>query len=657
MHNSAPERWTGLPLPDDWSAAEKREFVVLARALASRTHRGRSRIAHAKQACLFGDRPSISAAACVLFDLDEQGWSIQVSSKEEVAIRPPAIDSDPHEEKRRVQRQEIIKRDENLNKASVRKFVSEMEQPREFGKQFVSIFSLMRDGTELSESLRKLSEAGISPVLSPKVIDPYIQIVNTGERCEFTGLRIADIWRYFRLTWSNQPTSTPGRTMALLVRDRAADNHPIIGIAALGSSVVQIRERDEWIGWQSEEFLASLSERPTLTMARWIVRRLDELKDGIFIDDLVEDGLYWPALWKSPTTEAISRLQTEAGTRRRDHNRFMRRADFAVAPNDSDIEGWRRRAMSDLFRSKRCQALAELMRNRSDLHEYLYPLPNREGLSRALDEPGGRRAISNIVRRAKAEAAGTEIADLTVCGAIAPYNALLGGKLVSMLAVGPTVVRAYHDRYSSYSSLIASSMAGRPIHRRSNLVFIGTTSLYGSGSSQYNRIRIPADVLDGKGPIEFRELGKSRSFGTSHFSEQTVKMIVQLSAQSRNGVRVNSIFGEGVSPKLRKVRDGFDLLGWPAEDLMKHGRQRIVYGVSLVSNLLPYLMAVEMDPKYLFRQNAGNDVARISEWWMKRWLSKRICSEQVLDAVSMNLLNRPVQHGARVVINKVAESD
>ena len=46
------------------------------------------------------------------------------------------------------------------------------------------------------------------------------------------------------------------------------------------------------------------------------------------------------------------------------------------------------------------------------------------------------------------------------------------------------------------------------------------------------------------------------------------------------GQRVNSIFGEGVNPKLRKVRDGIDLLGWPSEVLLQHGRHRIVYGVS-----------------------------------------------------------------------------
>ncbi len=555
--------------------------------------------------------------------------------------------SDPTAEKGRVRKQELIKRDEQLAVPSVRRFIADMEKPREYGGRFVSIFSLMRDGQELRTAIEGISNQD-NPSLLRSVIDPYVQMVSNTDRCQYTGLRLGDIWRYFRHTWSNQYTSTPGRTMLVLVRDRAAPFHPVIGIAALGSPIVQIKERDDWIGWQSAAFVANLSEQPTLAMARWVVRRLEQSLEELYLDDLIEDGLYWPSLWTEPTAESIERLRKEVEARRNDHRRFVRRADFKMHIEATDVGAWQERAESDLFRSKRCLALANLLRSRTALDPFLYPKPSRKGLAAALDDPGGRRAISDIVRRAKAESIGTEMADLTVCGAIAPYNALLGGKLVSMLAVSPSAIRAYHERYADYASVIASSMAGRPIRRRTNLVFVGTTSLYGSGSSQYNRIRIPGDVLGGGGKIEFRALGRSRSFGTSHLSQQTVSSLVRLSEQSRTGVRVNSIFGEGVNPKLRKVRDGIDLLGWPSEDLMRHGRQRIVYGVNLVSNLLPYLIDAEPRPHYLFRRNLKEDVPRISEWWMQRWLAPRIQSEDVLKAVAQHRVDRPVHHGARV---------
>lgn len=623
--------------------------MALARALGATTKRGKEASDSAKQTCLRADRPALVAAACVLSDLVGQGWSVRVDSAERVSTRSPKVAADPGVEKIRIRRQELLKRDEQLASPSVQRFVAEMETPREFAGSFVSIFSLMRDGRELRLALEALAGGEERPPSAFRaVVDPYIQIVDSFQRCRYTGLRLNDIWRYFRLTWSNQYTSTPGRTMPLLVRDRAARHHPVIGIAALGSSIVQIKERDDWIGWQSGTFLAGLSEQPTLAMARWVVRRLAQAIEELYLDDLLEDGLYWPSLWDSPAVEAITRLRKEAETRRRDHHRFVRRADFKKHVDADDTEGWRQRAESDLFRSKRCLALADLLRSRAALDPFLYPNPSRAGLRRALGDVDGRRAIADIVRRAKAEAVGTEMADLTVCGAIAPYNALLGGKLVSMLAVSPSIIHAYRERYADYASVIASSMAGRPIRRRTNLVFIGTTSLYGSGSSQYNRVRIPAEVLGGREGVEFRQLGRSRSFGTSHLSGHSVTALVRLSEQSRTGVRVNSIFGEGVNPKLRKVRDGMDLLGWPSEELMRHGRQRIVYGVSLVSNLLPYLIGADTKPHYLFRLSVKDDVERISEWWMRRWLGQRSRSTEVLSAVEEHHVDRPVRHGARV---------
>jgi len=127
-----------------------------------------------------------------------------------------------------------------------------------------------------------------------------------------------------------------------------------------------------------------------------------------------------------------------------------------------------------------------------------------------------------------------------------------------------------------------------------------------------------------------------------------VAALVRLSEQSRTGVRVNSIFGEGVNPKLRKVRDGLELLDWPSDQLMRHGRQRIVYGVNLVSNLLPYLIGADANPQYRFRRNVKGDVANIADWWMQRWLTPRMRSPEVLAAVATHRVERPVRHGARV---------
>ncbi len=638
--------WISLPIPKGLSRADARKFMMVAKGLMST-----KRHAGVKSDQNLHAPPALEAAVSVLADLVDQGWGIRIDAAQMVSVRPPKEAADPAREKARVRKQELLKRDEQLSTPSVQRFVAEMERPREFRGRFVSIFSLMRDGEELRKALDRLRAGEETEGGLREVIDPYVQIVDPTERCTHTGLRLGDIWRYFRHTWSNQYTSTPGRTMLLLIRDRAAPYHPVVGIAALGSSIVQIKERDDWIGWQSSQFTEVLAENPTTRLARWVNNRLDRALDDLYLDDLIEDGLYWPSLWTHPAEEAIERLRKESSTRRDDHRRFVQRREFKRHIEPTDAEAWRERAESDLFRSKRCLALAELLRCRAALLPYLSP-PTRAGLAMALTDPEARRAVGDVVRRAKAETVGTEIADLTVCGAIAPYNALLGGKLVAALAVSPTVIRSYHERYRGYASVIASSMAGQPVLRRNNLVFIGTTSLYGSGSSQYNRLHFPAETFGGHGRIEFRALGHSRSFGTSHLSSVTVSALVRLSEQSRNGVRVNSIFGEGVNPKLRKVRDGLDLLGWPSEVLLQHGRQRIVYGVSLVSNLLPYLLGTEAEPNYLYRRNVKDDVTKITDWWLQRWLTPRVRSTEVLDAVAEHRTARPFRHGARVPIVK-----
>src|SRR5439155_12137330 len=156
---------------------------------------------------------------------------------------------------------------------------------------------------------------------------------------------------------------------------------------------------------------------------------------------------------------------------------------------------------------------------------------------------------------------------------------ILGGKLVAMLMVSPAGVVVYCRRYGGIASVIASSMVVRPISRVADLVFIGTTSLYGQRPSQYDRIVVPSDpqtATAGSG-LRYEYLGRTRGIGTFQFNEQTVSELTVLLAQSKKGQQVNSVFGEGVNPRLRKIRDGLDALVLPTYELLNHGGPRLVY--------------------------------------------------------------------------------
>jgi hypothetical protein len=60
-----------------------------------------------------------------------------------------------------------------------------------------------------------------------------------------------DLFRMFRYYWSSPFSDYVGRRVKLLVRDDGVEGSPLIGIAALGSSIIHIPERDNWIGWDT----------------------------------------------------------------------------------------------------------------------------------------------------------------------------------------------------------------------------------------------------------------------------------------------------------------------------------------------------------------------------------------------------------------------
>lgn len=93
-----------------------------------------------------------------------------------------------------------------------------------------------------------------APVVRPHLIDGkklcIDKITPTLELCE--NKLQHTIFRFLRYTWSSPFSEYVGRRLRFLVRD-AGNGGAIVGIAALGSSIMQIAERDSWIGWQPKD--------------------------------------------------------------------------------------------------------------------------------------------------------------------------------------------------------------------------------------------------------------------------------------------------------------------------------------------------------------------------------------------------------------------
>ena len=260
----------------------------------------------------------------------------------------------------------------------------------------------------------------------------------------------------------------------------------------------------------------------------------------------------------------------------------------------------------------------------------------------------------------KANHIGVDMMDITVCGAVAPYNALLGGKLICMLLTGPEVTQYYNHRYSKHVSVIASSMKGTAVIKSPNLVLLGTTSLYGSGSSQYNRVRIPASAVGGRADssLMYHKVDLSVGFGTYHISPETLRFAECILARKANGRTVNSIFGEGVNPRMRKIRDAVEEIDLPADELLQHQNARVVYGIALAHNFSDVLLGRTNRARYILPQSKPKvRSALIADYWRTRWLSNRIRNPEVLSAVAEHRLTYPVVHGARVPLPHQDEDD
>lgn len=603
------------------------------------------------------DAPALVASGAVIADLIDQGWLLKVNRRERLLAHRPTGSGEGVRAHRRSRYQAA--RDAQLRQPATRAFIERMERGVLTSTGRHSIFSLMRDGRHLQYEIEG-AITGTSGKKVEELVRPYIQFVRSSSTCTLTGLGLQDIWRYFRHTWSNPYESVPGRSMLFLVRDGAVPNHPVMGIGAVSSAAVQLDARDRFIGWLGEDVIRRCRETPEPEYADWALATVDGALKGIYRQDFLERGLLPARLPKQIPEGVIAKLLKLAAKSRDEH---YSRADAKLNKAGGDAGGvtpadWQRYARSPLFTHKRAREIATLLETRNTLQAAFARVPKAKRVEVLLTTGAGRAAFQKVIRLARSMTVGTEIADLTVCGAVPPYNALLGGKLVAMLATSPEVVLEYRRRYDQMPSIIASSMAGRAVVRPANLVFIGTTSLYGERPNQYDRTSYPCEIAGGpRGEtVRYRYLtspehSRTSGVGTFQFGRDTKTVIEKFMSSTTNGHRVNNVFGEGTSPKLRSLRDGLDALGFGSEELLEHGIEKVVYGAALTSNTARYLLRLDDAPNYLFSlEEPEASTSKIAQHWFHRWVAPRLGRLEMRERLLSNTLVRPIRHGARVVL-------
>lgn len=186
------------------------------------------------------------AALKVLIDLSHQGWILEIQDND-LFLR---MEADNVDDKKMLRYRLSAERNAQFKTDSVASFIRKMEATKTYNGKTVSIENLIGNTTVLMERIRN----------DHKVCEPYVQFV-TNERDEYTGYKLTDIWRYFRYTWSIPYKTMPGRNLYYLVRDRLQAEHPVIGIFALGNSVLNLTVRDNDIGWTVEAIKTEMSRK------------------------------------------------------------------------------------------------------------------------------------------------------------------------------------------------------------------------------------------------------------------------------------------------------------------------------------------------------------------------------------------------------------
>lgn len=580
----------------------------------------------------------------ILKDLSQQGWCFEIRHD----ILKLRMRNDNLDDKSHIRYRLSAERNAQFKVESIKKFISKMETPKDFHGEQVSICNLIGDKEILLHYIQN----------GERVCEPYLQLVSH-EKDAQTGLDLSDIWRYFRYTWAIPYKTMPGRNLFYLVRDKRQKYHPVIGIFALGNSVLNLTARDDDIGWTLASIKKNMQRRATITECEQTVSRTEgrtikakitypeesekeyERRTSIYadklmplieknikeaIDDIYTKDLKYFKQSKYPKKEYIDELIAIA------------QEQSVLSINNKNNEknpDWIEETLKPLFKKKRAMELSKLLKAKKTLMDALEDT-NVSKLRHLLGKEEGRQAITTALIANRKCKIGSNMMDIIVCGSIPPYNELLGGKLISILSCSPQVIKDYTERYKKQVSEIASRMKGKKVIRDSHLVYLGTTSLYAIGSSQYNRIKVP---LSTGVKLEFRKMGITEGYGTVYFSNETGQMLSRILEIQDGGKKINHVFGEGTSPRFRIISRGLSSLGIKASTYLNHYSPRIVYSINLAKNTNEFLLGLDDEIDYGFNlanpESVNRHTQELIDYWYNRWMLMRLNSVDIVNRLGI----------------------
>jgi len=213
--------------------------------------------------------------------------------------------------------------------------------------------------------------------------------------------------------------------------------------------------------------------------------------------------------------------------------------------------------------------------------------------------------------------------DAYVLGAVPPYNYLLGGKLVALLATTNEVREHFVNRYAGKPSGILG------IVREPHLILLTTASAMGR-SSMLNRLKRNNEFI-------WESIGMTAGWGHFHLGNGLFKDIADFMRVEYPSKFATYKFGGGPSWKLRIIRSCLQELELPT-DILQHGIRREVFAAPLAHNWREFLHGNETTP--IFHDRPLSDIIH---FFRDRWLLPRYKRDKRFKQVNHKYLQRLVR--------------
>ncbi len=194
--------------------------------------------------------------------------------------------------------------------------------------------------------------------------------------------------------------------------------------------------------------------------------------------------------------------------------------------------------------------------------------------------------------------------DAYVLGAVPPYSALLGGKLVACLLRSRDIYDDFASVYGSSTGIISQA------EKNARLLAVVTTSSMGR-SAVYNRLK-----LDGTEYL--KSIGFTGGWGHFHIPDWLFIELRDYLRELDHHYADQHAFGQGPNWRLRTTRAALKALGFK-DDLMRHGIQREVFICQLADNATKLLHSGSGKPDTKSLLSVG----KIGELALNRWMIPR----------------------------------